>query len=297
MTPAQENLLEPAIALAAGLHGKFNRRSIGEQIAALPEWLERIETAHRRLAIDRTGIAIGGLDQIETCLQSVKRKPVMFAGSQLGPPLVTLAALAAVGLKIAGVYWHLSARQRRIVAALPGRFLDLNEVPSPLSLVRSLHMLQESGHVLWLMCDAPGGSSRRYDFLGYRVRCAPLIEAYARLYRCAVVPISSRLLSGAEASVHCGPPLTGCDNLTGRLLSSLETAIYRDHTNYLWSGASIIFSDPRAIENGLRILPDYLEWRDRFYGKTRAGKPLARTRMPPSGLRPAPIDVAPKPQP
>jgi hypothetical protein len=277
MKPVEdEGLLGSAIALSAGLYSRYEHDFIVAQFPALQWHLRKVKSVHRRLLRDRNEISFRGIDQIANLLHDVKSQRVVFAVSQFGPILASVPALTSIGVKVAGVYWALSDNNGRILESCRAHFIDLSEQRNGLSLIRSMQELHADGYVLALMCDAPGKSRSRYEFLNYTVRCANLIEVYARLNCCAVIPTYCQLLSDAEVSLHCTPPVTDYRNMTQRLLSDLEALIYKDYINYLWSGTSIIFSDSRAMVNGLRCLPDFLDWSERLATK----KVRARLRQP-----------------
>jgi lauroyl/myristoyl acyltransferase len=262
-----DDLLGPAIALSAGLYSRFNRRFIVSQFPVLRSHLTKVRAIHRRLLQDGSTISFDGLDKVASLLRGVGHQDVIFAGSQFGPTLVSVAALASMGVKVAGVYWELSESNRRILESRSVHAVDLNGHLNWHSLIARLRELHAGGYVLWLMYDAPGKSRSRYKFLGYDVRNTNLLEIYTRLNSCAVIPTCCRLLSDDEARLQCGPPITDCKNVTQRLLTNLESQIYEDPINYLWWDSSIIFSDPRAMPNGLRCLSDFLEWREELSAK------------------------------
>jgi lauroyl/myristoyl acyltransferase len=256
--------------MSAGLCARFNHKFIVRQFDALSVQAGKAKEAHRRLLRDKEKIKFRGLNDAAELLQRLKSDRVIFAGSQFGPPLVSLAALASVGPRIAIVYWALSKTTKRILENCQVHTIDMTEQTSWLAFVRLLQKLQADGYFIWLMCDAPGKSRSRYDFLGYSVRCANLIEVYARIYDCMVIPTYCRLISYAEASLHFDTPLINHQNMTQLLLSNLEELIHKEHINYIWNKACIVFSDPRALQNGLRCLPDFLEWRDETGMKSKA---------------------------
>jgi lauroyl/myristoyl acyltransferase len=268
-------LLGAALALSAGLRLKFDQRFLAAQFSELRRHLETVTNVHRGLLRDHPMVKFDGVDEIAFRLDALKTQRVIFAGSQFGPLLASVAALGSINVKVAGVYWTLAENNRRILKSCGAHFIDLTEYGNWRSMIRSLQQLHASGYVLWLMCDVKGRSRIHYDFLGYSVPCATLIEVYAKLSKCIVIPAYCRVVSNNEVSLHCGPNLTDHENITQRLLSDLEYQIYADPINYLWSDASIIFSDRRALQKGLSILPAFLEWRQQVESgenRTELGK-------------------------
>jgi Bacterial lipid A biosynthesis acyltransferase len=201
--------------------------------------------------------------------RNLKSERLLFAGSQFGLPLASLAALSLIELKIACAFWAIAEVDRKFLQSRGVRTIDIAQQTNRFSFVRLLKNLHADGYAICLVCDAPGKSHARYDFLGYKVNCANLIEMYARLNKCTVIPTYCRLLSGHEVSMHCDLPLMDHENMTQRLLSNVETLIYDDYANYRWNGKSIIFSDPQALLNGLICLPDFLKWRDQAAANDR----------------------------
>ncbi len=264
-----DDLLGPAVAMSAGLYARFRHEFIVTQFDFLKSHSRNVKAIHRRLLRGGEAIKFLGLNDLAKPLQKLRTERVIFAGSQFGPPLASVVALTSMGVKVAGVYWALSKTYGRILENRRVRAINLTEQTNRFALIRLLQKLHDDGYVIWLMCDAPGKSRIRYKFLGYSVICANLIEVYARLYGCTVVPTYCRLLSDDEVSVHCGAMSTNYQNMTQRLLSNLQALIYEDPINYLWSGASIVFSDSRAILNGLHFVADFLEWREAALARTK----------------------------
>jgi hypothetical protein len=258
-----ELLLQATVAMTAGLHKEFSESFIARQFPALNSQFTKLRGIYSGLLGDGKNFGIGGLDGVAELLRTLKSERVIFAGSQFGSPLVSIAALASLGANVAGIHLTLGNTQKQILDKYRVHAIDITEPTNLFAFIRPLQKLHDDGHVIWLMCDAPGKSRARYNFLGYAVRCANLIERFARIGRCTVVPTHCRLISEREASVHCDAPLADYDSMTQRLLSNVETRIYEDPANYIWDGASIIFSDPQAILNGVRCLPDFLDWRER----------------------------------
>jgi hypothetical protein len=257
-----DDLLVSAFVMSAGLSARFGKKFVARQFHALNSQLARSRRLHRRLLSGRETIRFSGLNDIAVLLQNFRSERVILAASLFGPALVSFAALTSVGAKVATIYWAMSEAHRQVVDACSIHAIDMTRQTNRLSFIRLLQELHADGYVIWLMCDAPGESRIRHNFLEYSVCCAHLIEVYARVNRCTVIPTYCRVLSDEDASLHCDAPLTDYNNLTQRLLSNLEAMIYQDPINYLWSGRTIIFSDPRAIVNGVHCLPDFLAWRE-----------------------------------
>jgi hypothetical protein len=249
--------------MTAGLNGKFDKGSISRRFDELNSQFATLTGVHKRLLDNAKRLNIRGSDQVAELLQRSKSERLIFAGCQFGPPLVSVEALSSLGANVAGVYWALGKTPRLILDRCGVYAIDLTKQTNPIALIRLLQRLQDDGYMVWLLCDVPGKSRARYNFLGYSVRCANLAEVFARVSRSKVVPIYSRMISEEDVSVHCDAPLTDYRNMTQRLLSNVETLINEDPMNYLWDGTSIIFSDPQALQNGLDCLPDFLAWRER----------------------------------
>ena len=276
MAAPDEARLGAAIAMAAALKRRFGDCFVAKQCQALESQMARWQGAQRRLLGDGNGssglgVRIGGLDAVAELWHGLKPEGAIFAGSLFGPPFVCIAALSALGAKVAGVHWGLGQMQRQILAQNRVQAIDLAAQTNRFALVRRLQNMQADGHTLWLNCEASGQSRQRYKFLGYKVQCATLIELLARLSGAPVVPIYCRMLADAEVSVHCDAPLTDANNLTQRLLTKLETLIYDEPMNYLWDATSIVLSDPLAVFEGVRcLLPHPSVWRKRRARRNRA---------------------------
>ena len=264
-----EDLLGSAVALAAGLSSRFDHDYITGQFQALRLHHTKVAHLHRRLVCGVDKVRYRGMRRVASLLQGLRSQRVIFAGSQFGPILAGVAALASIGAKVAGVYSALSGNNARILRNCRANFIDLNRYKTGFSILEAMRQLHSDGYVIWLMCDLPGQSRVHCEFMGYNVRCASLLEVYARVQRCSVVPSYCRVLSDREVSMECGAPLTDYNNMTQCLLSELETLIYEEPINYLWQDSCIVFSDPRALPNGLRCLPEFLEWRDRAAARNR----------------------------
>ncbi len=263
MTMDESRFLGSAVAMAAGLYCKFERDVIVQQLDALRRRQELLRRAARRALGDPAAIEFSGLAGVRRVLQGLDDgRKIVLAGALLGLTTAPGLALRSMGLKIATVFGSLDEAHRVHLEAAGIRLIDLR-VQNKFALFHLLRNLQAEGHLLVLRCDVPGRSSRRYRFLGYDVMCSNLIETYARLNGCAVVPIETSPISEREMTVTCGEPLDGPAETTQTLLSWLESSICRDPVNYAWSGTSIIFSDTRAVRNGFACLPQIIAWRDR----------------------------------
>lgn len=264
--------------MSAGLAAKFDREFIASQFDALLLHTDKTRAAHQRLLRAGKQIKFQLPNDAAGLLQDVRSERVIFAGSQFGPPLVSLAALASAGLGIAVAYWALSETRRRILENCRIFLIDMTKQESPRGLIRLLRELQAGGYYIWLMCDAQGKSRTRYDFLGYSVRSANLIEVYSRICGSMVIPTYCRLISDAEVSLHFDAPITHRQGITQLLLSKLDALICGDPINYTWNKACIVFSDPRALQNGLYCLPDFLAWRGKA-AKSECNLKSKRTRQ------------------
>ena len=273
MAAPDEVRLGAAIAMAAALKRRFGDRFVAKQCQALESQMARWQGAQRRLlgngkGLRGQGLRIGGLDAVAEIWHGLEPEGAIFAGSLFGPPFVGIAALSALGAKVVGVHWGLGQLQRQILAQNRVEAIDLATQTNVFALVRRLQNMQADGHTLWLNCEASGQSRQRYNFLGYEVQCATLIELLARLSGAPVVPVYCRMLADAEVSVHCDAPLTDAKNMTQRLLTNLETLIYDDPMNYLWDATSIVLSDASAFFEGVRCLVTHPSvWRKRRAGR------------------------------
>jgi hypothetical protein len=262
VTPDAEQLLGPAVAMSAGLHEKFDRNSIVRLLDALRHRHEIVTSADLRIVRgDGEAMTFNGLADIRQALNNLDPRKVVLAGSLLGLTSATILALRSLGFKIVTVFGDLGEAHRRRLEISGIRLIDLRAQRNKFSLFKVLKDLQEQGHILALRCDVPGHSRHTCRFLGYDVTCANLIEAYARLTGCAVLPIEAELVSDCEMTLTCRTLLSDAEKITQELLSQLEISICRDPLKYLWASTSIIFSDKRAIVNGFSYLPAILALR------------------------------------
>jgi hypothetical protein len=260
MTTDASRFLGSAVAMSAGLHRKFDRDCIIHQLDALYRRQELLQRAGRRLLENLVSMEYNGLAEVRRALEGVAVDKVVVAGSLVGLTTATILALRSLGLKIATVFGSLGEAHYARLAAAGIALVDLR-VQNKFALFDRLRNLQAEGHLLALRCDVSGGS-HKYKFLGYDVTCSNLIETYARMNACLVVPVDARLISEREMTLTCGEPLRGPADTTQTLLSQLESSIYRDPINYAWSRTSLIFSDTQAVRNGLSYLPHIVAWRE-----------------------------------
>jgi hypothetical protein len=115
----------------------------------------------RRLLGDGKGLRIGGLEAVGELRQGLKAERVIFAGSMFGPPFVCVAALSALGAKVACVHWGVGKLQRQILAQNRVEAIDLAAQTNHFALIMRLQSLQADGHTLWLNCEASGQSRKR----------------------------------------------------------------------------------------------------------------------------------------
>jgi hypothetical protein len=260
MTVVASRFLGCAVAMSAGLHWKFDRDFIIQQLDALYCRQELLRRADRRLLENPASMEYNGLAEVRRALEGVEVHKVVVAGSLVGLTTATILALRSVGLKVATVFGSLGEAHYARLAGAGIALVDLR-VQNKFALFDRLRNLQAEGHLLALRCDVSGGS-HKYRFLGYDVTCSNLIETYARMNACTVVPVDSKLISEREMTLTCGEPLRGPAETTQTLLAQLESSIYRDPVNYAWSRTSLIFSDTQAVRNGLSYLPPIVAWRE-----------------------------------
>ena len=266
----ESSLLGPAVAMSAGLYLKFDRDFIVDQLDALRRRQELLHHAGRRILGNSAMFEFNGLAEVRRVLDSLDLRKVVLAGSLLGLTTATILALRSIGLKIATVFGGMGEAHRARLEAAGIRLIDVR-VQNKFALFDLLHDLQAEGYLLALRCDVPGRSRKRYKFLGYDVTCSNLIEAYARMNACTIVPIDANVISEHEMALTCREPLRKPVEITQILLSQLESSIYRDPINYVWSTTSLIFSDTRAVRNGFSCLPCIIAWRDRLDRTDEAG--------------------------
>lgn len=264
MTTAASRFLGSAVAMAAGLHLSFDRDFIIQQVDALYRRQELLQRAGRRILENPLTIECDGLAEVRRVLGALDVHKVVVAGGLVGLTTATILALRSLGLKIATVFGNLGEVHHARLAAAGIALVDLR-LHNKFALFDRLRNLQAQGYLLALRCDVAAGS-HKCRFLGYDVTCSNLIDMYARINACTVVPLDSRLISEREMTLTCGEPLRGPGETTQPLLSQLESSIHRDPVNYLWSSTSIIFSDTRAVRNGLSYLPDIVAWREERRG-------------------------------
>jgi hypothetical protein len=258
-----ELLLGPALAMSAGLSQKFDRNLIIRLLDELPRRHEMARSADLRIVRGGEAMMFNGLAGVRQALENLDLRKIVLAGSLFGLTSGTILALRSLGFKIVTVFGDLSEAHRHRLETSGIRLIDLRTQRNKFSLLRFLRKLQEQGHVVALRCDVSGQSRQSYRFLGYNVTCANLIETYARLNDCTVVPIEAELISDREMTLTCRTPLNDTKKMTQKLLSQLETSIYQDPLKYVWANTSIIFSDKRAILNGFSFLPTILALRNR----------------------------------
>jgi hypothetical protein len=261
VTIDESRLLGSAVAMSAGLYCKFDHDHIVRQLNALRRRQELLHRASRRILGNAAAIEFNGLGEVRRVLDALDLRRVVLAGSLLGLTTATILAVRSLGLKIATVFAGIGEAHRACLEAAGIRLVDVR-VQGTYALMALLRNLQADGHLLALRCDVPGHSRKRYRFLGYDVTCSNLIEAYARMNACTVVPIEASLNSECETTLTCREPLHEPAATMQTLLSQLESAIYRDPVNYVWSNSSIIFSDRQAVRNGFSCLPDIVAWRE-----------------------------------
>jgi hypothetical protein len=255
--------------MCAGLFSRFERGFIAHQFDALQLHYERIHNAEQTLLRGAKPMAVRDVDGLREKLADLRSRNVIIAASQYGASSLSVAALSSMGAKIASLYWKIPKRYLQIFEQCKVPLIDMTKQEDTLRLFKTLLDLQADNYLLFLLSDVPGKSRKHYRFLGYDVKCSNLIEVYSRYKRSMVLPMHSRIISDSEILLHCGAPFGWHRNMTQRLLSDLESLIYQNHSDYSWSGASIIFSDSRAMLNGLSLLPDFLEWRDQIPSGTQ----------------------------
>jgi hypothetical protein len=233
----ESRFLGSAVAMSAGLYYRFDRDVIAQHLDALRRRRELLERVSRRILETPAAVAFSGLAGVQRVLQDFDGRKVVLAGALLGLTTAAVLALRSIGLKIATVYGSLDEAHRVRLEAAGIRLVDLR-LHNKFALFDILRNLQAEGHLLALRCDVSGRSGRRYRFLGYDVTCSNLIETYARLNACTVVPIETCLISEREMMVTCGEPLRRPAETTQTLLSRLESSICQNPVNYAWSGAS-----------------------------------------------------------
>jgi hypothetical protein len=260
MTIVASRFLGSAVAMSAGLHRRFDGDFIIQELDALYRRHDLLRRAGRRLLENPASMEYDGLAEVQRALQGVEVHKTIVAGGLVGLTTATLLALRSLGLKIATVFGSLGEAHYARLAAAGVALVDL-QVQNKFALFDRLRNLQAEGHLLALRCDASGGS-HKYKFLGYDVTCSNLIETYARINACTVVPVDSRLTSEREMTLTCGEPLRGPAETTQTLLAQLESSICRDPVNYAWSSTSLIFSDTQAVRNGLSYLPHIIALRE-----------------------------------
>lgn len=261
MTIDESRLLGSAVAMSAGLYWKFDREHIVRHLDLLRRRQELLHRASRRILENAAAIEFSGLGEVLRVLDGLDRRRVVLAGSLLGLTTAAILAVRSLGVKIATVFAGIGAAHQARLEAAGIRLVDVR-VHDKFALLDLLRGLQADGHLLALRCDVPGRSRKRYRFLGYDVTCSNLVEAYARMNACTVVPIEACLNPECETTLTCREPLREPAAAMQTLLSLLEAAIYRDPVNYVWSSSSIIFSDRQAVRNGFSCLPDIIAWRE-----------------------------------
>jgi hypothetical protein len=254
--------LGPSLAMSAGLCAKLDHASVVRRFDGLRARNGMMRQFAHRLADDPRGVSFDGLADIRRVLADVGPSRVILAGSLLGFAAATLLALSSLGLKIATVFWNVTQSDRFLLERAAIRLIDMRSQGSGLELFKLLRRAQEAGYVVALRCDAQGRSKQRHKFLGYDVKCAALIESYARVNKLIILPIEAELLSDQAMKLNWRTPLREAENATQNLLSLLEQSIYENPLNYSWASGSIIFSSDQAVDNALSFLPDILAWRE-----------------------------------
>jgi hypothetical protein len=254
--------LGPSLAMAAGICAKFDHASIVRRFDSLHARNGMMRRIALRLAETPREVSFEGLAEIRQAVGDIGPNKVILAGSLLGYATATLLALSSLGLKIATVFWNVAPSDRLLLERAAIRLIDMRSQGSGLELFKLLRRTQAAGYVVALRCDAPGRSNKRHKFLGYDVKCATLIEAYARVSKLIILPIEAELLSDQAMTLSCRTPLREAKNATQNLLSQLEQSIYENPLNYSWASNSVIFSSDHAVGNALSFLPDILAWRD-----------------------------------
>jgi hypothetical protein len=262
LSPAERaELFGAALAFTAGLCSEFDRQSIIDHLYTLTAHRVRLHRLRGRTRTYCDPLEVSGIEQIDDLLRECRPQNTIFALSQMGANVLITPLLVSLGHRIAVVFWEIDAITREILSECEALLIDLNLHRDPHLLLGYLDGLQQSGCALAMVIEAPMNSRRRYRFLGYDVRCASLIEVYAKRSGNCVVPLASRLPGENNLEISMGEPIMDGDRLTQTLLSWVECQIYLHHDHYNWSTRSIIFTDQCALLNALAYAEDILQWR------------------------------------
>jgi hypothetical protein len=255
-------LLGSALAFAATLAPRYERDFILERLPSVAEQIERREVMVERCRVGTGGLSVRGLEVVTQFVRAIGPDKAVLAVSQFGPTMLCVPTLATCGVKIACAYWAIAPAIGEILEAGGAVLLDLNRELNARSLLRRLAALQHAGRVIALIVEAPMQSRRRYSFMGYNVRCSSLLELYATSLKKVVLPLSSRIAAPDQLQMIVGEALPSPCNFTQVLLTGLENMIDGHFDQYMWSPASIVFSDPRALRSAIDLAPEILDWRE-----------------------------------
>ena len=229
-----------------------------EDIAA-HEW--RRKSLLSRFGEKRTPIRLSGLEHLREFLHETKPSPRIFAVCLMGPYPVAAALIALSQVKIATAFWKMGRATRKVLAASGVFLIDLFNHASAFPIIDEVYRRYREGYNIFLLVETPTRSRRRYKFFGYSVTCSSLIEALSRRFGWGVHFLHCSLRSETEVQIQFSDLISSPD-ITQQLLSRCEAIALKNIGQYIWSPASIVWSDPQAYVNGLTFLPEILTWRE-----------------------------------
>jgi lauroyl/myristoyl acyltransferase len=257
----QENLFGLALSLAAGLYNRGAHEFNIDRLRSVRVRRADIIEAKRQIFANPKILKFNDLQEVSLMCTATDLRQVFFAVSGYGLLHAAVLALQLMGFKPAFVFRRLDAPAIQSISALGVRLIDARAAKDVIGFFQLLREVQSNGFTLVLRTDAPGESRIRYSFLGYDVQCAKLIEMYAKRTHSTIIPIHAKLNLENKFDVFVGKPLRSAHASMQTLLSDIEADIIADPDNYFWTTDSIVFSDPRAVINGLMCMPAFLRWR------------------------------------
>jgi hypothetical protein len=255
-------ILGSTLAFAAGLTPRLSRQCIIRRLPEIVKNRRLVDNLFEKLATG--GVLSRDASDIDQMISQVKSDGSIIAVPLHGPNTILLSLLNRASHRVACVFWRLNARYNDALSLESVRMVDLNKFRSAHSLISRLLKLKKDGYTLIFIIECPMNSRKRYQFLGYSVRCSGMIEVISQKLRCDVTMVSGRLVDNDCIRFNILSVIENGAPITQALLTEAENLIYSDPVKYEWSRSSIIFSDPQAFSCSLSFLEDILDWRSNY---------------------------------
>ena len=208
-----------------------------------------------------------GVETLASIIESIGYRSVVLVASELGSINFTLIALSRLGVKLAIPFYSLSPSHKFAADVCKARLIDLNSVGSSFQLLSTMQDLSRTGLVPLLMLDVPSRTKKKSRFLGYDVMASRLCELYSKSTASQMILVWNKVDTRGNIQIICRAPGSAGDVTTRGLLRILEDEIYSDPLAYSWAGARLLFSDVKAIGNGIQHLREIVDWRSDYINK------------------------------